>query len=129
MNKKIFQISKYIRENLQDPPTEEFICDEFRISECSLRKGFKQLFGQNLGGYGRKQRLKSAAELRVAKENSISIVAESVGFGNASRFAEALRNEFGMIPFRFRKLGKPLTGSSYTGCPVKSQGIKVRSFD
>ena len=51
MNKKIFQISKYIRENLQDPPTEEFICDEFRISECSLRKGFKQLFGQNLGGY------------------------------------------------------------------------------
>lgn len=112
MNKKIFQISKYIRENLQDPPTEEFICDEFRISEYSLRKGFKQLFGQNLGEYGRKQRLKSAAELLVATENSISIVAECVGFRNASRFAEAFRNEFGMNPFQFRKLGKPLTESS-----------------
>ena len=103
MNNKICQIGEYIRENLKNPPTEDFLCDEFTITEYSLRKGFKQIFGLNLGEYGRKQRMQSAADLLADTENPISLIAECVGFRNASRFAEAFRNEFGMNPFQYRK--------------------------
>lgn len=103
MSYKIFQIGEYIRQNLQSPPTREFLCEKFTITEYSLRTGFKKTFGQNVGEYSRRERMKSAAKLLTCTENSVSIIAECVGFRNASRFAEAFRNEFGMNPHEYRK--------------------------
>jgi AraC-like DNA-binding protein len=103
---KIFEISEYIRGNLQNLPTKELLCDKFTITDYALRKGFKQNFGLNIGEYCRKQRMKSAAKLLSDTENSISIVAECVGFRNPSRFAEAFRNQYGVNPFQFRQVVK-----------------------
>ena len=106
MSQKIFQISQYIRDNLRHPPTKELLCEKFTISDYALRKGFKQIFGLNIGEYSRKQRMKTAAKLLTRTENSISIVAECVGFRNSSRFAEAFRNQYGVNPFQFRQVIK-----------------------
>jgi AraC-like DNA-binding protein len=106
MSKKIIQISKYISENLSNPPTKELLCEKFTISDYALRKGFKQVFGLNIGEYGRKERIRISAKLLTRTEDSISIIAEWVGFRNASRFAEAFRNQYGLNPLQFRKVIK-----------------------
>ena len=37
---------------------------------------------------------------------TISTIGENVGFRNASRFAEAFRNQYGLNPFTFRSVIK-----------------------
>lgn len=103
MDQKIFQISQYIRNNLNNPPTKELLCEKFSISDYALRKGFKKLFSLNIGEYGRRERMKTAANLLCRTENSISVIGESVGFRNSSRFAESFRNQYGVNPFEFRQ--------------------------
>lgn len=106
VSQKIFKISKYMSDNLKNPPTKELLCEKFSISDYALRKGFKKLFSLNIGEYGRRERLKTAVHLLCRTEHSISIVGESVGFRNPSRFAEAFRNQYGVNPFQFRKIIK-----------------------
>ena len=106
MNQKIFQISKYLSDNLKNPPTKELLCEKFSISDYALRKGFKKLFRLNIGEYGRREKLKTAVNLLCRTENSISLVGESVGFRNPSRFAEAFRNQYVVNPFQFKKIIK-----------------------
>ena len=91
---KFLLIGEFIRENLFDPPSQEDLCEKFEVSEYGLRKGFKKTHGMNLGEYLRCQRMKAAARLLISTENSVSIVAECVGFRNSSRFAEAFRKEY-----------------------------------
>ena len=104
VNQKIFQISKYMSDNFKNPPTKELLCEKFSISDYKLRKGFKEIFGLNIGEYSRKKRIRTAAKLLSRTEHSISLVGESVGFRNPSRFAEAFRNQYGVNPFYFRKV-------------------------
>ena len=100
---KFLLIGEFIRENLFDPPTQEDLCQKFEVPEYGLRKGFKKTHGMNLGEYLRCQRMKTAARLLLSTENSVSIVAECVGFRNSSRFAEAFRKEYGVNPLHYRK--------------------------
>ncbi len=100
---KFLLIGEFIRENLFDPPSQEDLCEKFEVSEYGLRKGFKKTHGMNLDEYLRCQRMKTAARLLISTENSVSIVAECVGFRNSSRFAEAFRMEYGVNPLHYRK--------------------------
>lgn len=106
MSFKIFKIGEYIRKNLHDPPTKEMICDKFSITDYSLRKGFKENFGLNVGEYTRNQKIKTAARLLNNSDHLISTIAECVGFRNQSRFAEAFKDHYGLNPKLFRDVSK-----------------------
>ena len=106
MSFKIFKIGEHIRKNLQNPPTKEMICEKFRISDYSLRKGFKEHFGLNVGEYIRSQKIKTAARLLNDSDHLISTIAECVGFRNQSRFAEAFKSHYGLNPHLFRQVCK-----------------------
>lgn len=103
MSYKIFSIGEYIRTNLQNPPTKDMVCEKFRITDYSLRKGFKKHFGLNFGEYARNQRIKAAARLLISSDLLISTIAECVGFRNQSRFAEAFRKNYGITPKVYRE--------------------------
>ena len=102
MSYKIFQIAEFVRKNLQNPPTKEYLCGYFSITDYSLRKGFKQNFGMNVGEYIRTQRIKSAAKLLAGSDNLITSIATFVGFQNASKFAETFRRYYGVNPSDYR---------------------------
>lgn len=106
MSYKILQIGEHIRRNLQNPPTREMICEKFGITDYSLRKGFKENFGLNVGEYTRSQKIKTAARLLNNSDHLISTIAECVGFRNQSRFAETFKSHYGINPHLFRQTCK-----------------------
>jgi AraC-like DNA-binding protein len=109
MNEKIYLIRDYILRNPHNPPTNKLLCEKFTISDYALRKGFKRIFNNNIGEYGRKFRIREAAKLLINTDYTISTIGEYVGFSNASRFAEAFRNQYGLNPFSFRSVVKNST--------------------
>ena len=106
MCNKIYQIREYIDRNPNNPPTNKSICEKFMISDYELRKEFKRIFNHNIGEYGRKYRIRQAAKMLINTDYTISTIGENVGFRNASRFAEAFRNQYGLNPFTFRSVIK-----------------------
>ena len=114
MSYKIFKIGEYIRMNLNNPPTKEMICEKFSITDYSLRKGFKEIFGLSFGDYTRNQKVKTAARLLNNSEHLISTISECVGFRNQSRFAEAFKSQYGLNPKTFRDACK-VKGDNFYG--------------
>ena len=89
--------------DLANPPTQADLCEEVGLSEYRLRKGFREVFEASIGAYLRKKRMERAAEILRSEDWGISAIADEVGFLNASRFAEAFRNEFGVNPSDYRE--------------------------
>ena len=103
MRYKIFSIGEYLRMNLQNPPTKEMVCEKFSITDYSLRKEFKKIFGLNFGEYIRQQKVKTGARLLLSSDLQVSTISECVGFSNQSKFAVAFRNKYGISPNSFRQ--------------------------
>ena len=91
MSYKIFKIGEYIRMNLNNPPTKEMICEKFSITDYSLRKGFKEIFGLSFGDYTRNQKVKTAARLLNNSEHLISTILNVLDFATKADLLRHLR--------------------------------------
>lgn len=83
---------------IQQPPSIEGLARQVGLNECTLTKGFRQVFGQTVFGYLHDYRLDQARALVVQGEMKIAEIAAMVGFSNRSYFAAAFRKKFGLSP-------------------------------
>lgn len=73
------------------------------MSEPTLIRGFRRLFGMSPYAIFQRERM-HAARLRLQLEQaSVGVVATDLGYTNISHFAAAFRREFGMTPREFRE--------------------------
>ena len=79
------------------------LADKFGISATSLKNYFRGVYGQNLSVYLKDLRMEKAADLLVSTTQSVSEVAEQVGYLNQSKFAAVFKKHFGMSPLEYRK--------------------------
>lgn len=78
-------------------PLEQFLRGE-AISTVTFQTIFKQIYGRSPYAYLKHYRMNSAAvQLRESNE-SINQIALSLGYSNASKFARAFRDVFGVLP-------------------------------
>jgi AraC-like DNA-binding protein len=89
--------------NMKKPPTIKSLARNVGISESKLKKDFKSYYGTTIFGYLRDKRLEHAKNLLYNNQLTIYEVANSVGFTNASKFAVAFRNKYGVNPSDTRK--------------------------
>lgn len=83
-------------------PLEEFIEDE-NISMATFQAIFKQIYGDSPYAHLKKYKMNCAAvRLREQKE-SISQIALSLGYSNASKFSKAFQDVFGILPKDYRQ--------------------------
>jgi AraC-like DNA-binding protein len=84
--------------------TIERLAREVGVNEKQLKYGFRDLVGQPVHAYLTALRLDAAARL-LKQGVSVADVAVSVGFGNLSHFSKVFRENKGVSPSRFARLG------------------------
>lgn len=88
-------------------PLEQFLQGE-AISTVTFQTIFKQIYGRSPYAYLKHYRMNSAAvQLRESNE-SINQIALSLGYSNASKFARAFRDVFGVLPKDYRTAQKAI---------------------
>lgn len=88
-------------------PLEQFLRGE-AISTVTFQTIFKQIYGRSPYAYLKHYRMNSAAvQLRESNE-SVNQIALSLGYSNASKFARAFRDVFGVLPKDYRTAQKAI---------------------
>ena len=85
-------------DRLDHPPSLMELAQQVGLNDCTLKRGFRQVFGTTAFGYLYQQRMEQARILLASGEWSVSAVAELVGYGNVSAFSTAFRRKFGRSP-------------------------------
>lgn len=98
---RIHHAKEILLRNLENPPSLIELARKVGLNDCTLKRGFRLVFGTTVFGYLHHHRLEQARKLLVAGEISISKAARSVGFSSRSYFATAFRKKFGINPKEF----------------------------
>lgn len=102
---KIQEIAEWMMRNVSNPPSTQQMHEQLGFSEYRLRQGFLEVYGMTPARWFRSKRMQVAAKKLRETEDSVSMIAESVGYSNQSRFAESFRSEFGCSPLAYRNRG------------------------
>ncbi|MEM1145013.1 MAG: AraC family transcriptional regulator [Pseudomonadota bacterium] len=97
---KLEELRSRLIRNPQRPWKVEELSREFGVSSTTLRRQFRNAFGQTLGDYLRELRLLMAYEGMVEKGWSSSSAAYRIGYTHPSSFSHAFKERFGITPSR-----------------------------
>ncbi|MEM1242821.1 MAG: AraC family transcriptional regulator [Cyanobacteria bacterium P01_H01_bin.26] len=93
---------QYAREilvqRLCDPLSLADLARQAGLNECTLKRGFRQLFGTTVFGYLRDCRMQKAQALLQSPYMTIAQVARQVGYRNPEAFSTAFRRQFAINP-------------------------------
>lgn len=98
---RIHQARTILLERLDNPPSLMELARQVGLNDCTLKKGFRQVFGQTAFGYLHDYRLEQARQLLEERQLNISEIAQAIGFANRSYFAAAFRKKFGVTPRKY----------------------------
>jgi AraC-like DNA-binding protein len=94
--------AEFIAQQLEEPPTLAVLARQVGVSETTLKRGFRQIFGTTVFGYLRARRMEHARALLQSGEATVLEAAALVGYSNPSNFASAFRRQFGLNPKAFQ---------------------------
>lgn len=99
----IHQIHDYLLQNLDKRITIEELSNKFLMNSTTIKNVFKGVYGNSLAAHMKEHRLEHAATLLANTALSISHIAEAVGYSSQSKFTEAFREFYGLLPSEYRK--------------------------
>ncbi len=94
----IYQARDILISNFTNPPTLIALARQVKLNDCTLKKGFQQIFGTTVFGYLHNYRMERAKELLLDAKLTVNQVAQSVGYASRSAFMTAFRKKFGTSP-------------------------------
>ena len=95
---RVQQAAMILRSCLESPPCQTTLARQVGVSDRTLRRGFKQLFGTTVLGYLTEQRLLFAEKLLHDTSLSVTEVVHRCGYSNQGHFAAAFKRRFGITP-------------------------------
>ncbi|MCU0571178.1 MAG: AraC family transcriptional regulator [Oculatellaceae cyanobacterium Prado106] len=87
---------------LQNPLSLAQLARQVGLNECTLKRGFRQVFGTTAFDYLHHYRLEYAKQLLMTGEMTVAQVAQSIGFAR-NYFTKAFCQKFGYTPGAYRK--------------------------
>jgi AraC family transcriptional regulator, transcriptional activator of the genes for pyochelin and ferripyochelin receptors len=100
---RLYLARKILGDRLDNPPSLSNLARQIGLNECTLKRGFRQLFGTTVFGYLYQQRMEYARQLLLEGEMNVAQVSRMVGYASQSRFATAFRKKFGVNPKVFMR--------------------------
>lgn len=97
---------RYMETHLDEPLAIPALSRRACLSTTTFKEGFHRLYGLPVHTWLRQRRLERAAELLRGSPLSVLGVAQAVGYGSASQFTAAFRQQYGVTPARYRKMSK-----------------------
>jgi len=102
--RKLHHAREVLESRLAEPPSLLALSRIIGLNDFKLKKGFKACFGSTVFEYLREVRLNRAMAMLRNQEANVTEAAASVGYSNASAFAEQFCKRFGMKPSTVKKL-------------------------
>ncbi len=106
MSERINDICFYIELHLDEKITIEMLCQKFHLSSTSLKREFKNIYGQPIHSWILEKRMKKASELLKFSSMTILQVAQSVGYSGLSQFNVAFKKYYDCTPLKYKKMSK-----------------------
>lgn len=103
MLQRIKAIEQSLTGELRECPPLEAVAAQHNMSLTTLKKYFKNVYGMSPYAYLKYRRMEMAALLLQTTEHSIGSIALEVGYQNASKFAAAFTEQYGVSPREYRK--------------------------
>jgi AraC-like DNA-binding protein len=89
------KITEYLTTNL---PLIKKLSKEFLMSESTLKKHFRMVYGKNIYEYYLDKKMNLAMKMLSNEASSISHVAYSLGYDKVSGFSKAFKKMYGIVP-------------------------------
>lgn len=102
----IRQVHNYLQEHLSEKITIDQLARLFHVNATWLKAAFREVFGVSLAAHMKKHRLEAAEKMLLQTDKNLGEIAAAVGFGSQSRFAEAFRTQYGLLPSQYRRRKK-----------------------
>jgi AraC family transcriptional regulator len=99
---KVVGVIRYIQNNPGDELSIKALSERFNISYFHFHRIMRSALDEPLGNYINKVRLKASAKMIRDTGDSISEIAEKVGYNNVSSFSKSFSKEFGISPLEYR---------------------------
>ncbi len=97
-DERIRAAADILTEKMANPPTTSALARQVGVSESTLRRGFKSIFGLPPLQYLLRQRMTYARELLSSQSLDVSQAASHVGYANVSHFIICYKRLFGVTP-------------------------------
>jgi len=95
---RVYHAREVLASRLEDPPGLFDLAQQVGVSDRTLQRGFRDLFGTTVVGYLIQRRLDWAEQLLRQGNCTVAEAATRVGYGNMGHFAVAFRRRFGITP-------------------------------
>lgn len=99
------EVCAYLTARMDERITLDMLARAFHVSGTSIKNSFKAVYGTSLYAYIRAQKMQAAAKRLAETERSVLEIAGDFGYDNASKFAKAFRDAFGVTPGEYRRRG------------------------
>lgn len=99
----ISKVMEYIQNNYNQPITNELLSSISGYHQYHLNRLFMKHVGTSVHKYVLNIRINEAKKLLLTTEQSLSSIAEQVGFNNNTHFSNYFKQVIGISPLKFRK--------------------------
>ena len=99
----IKEVHHFLTQNLNQRYTIDELSKRYLINTSSLKEQFKAVYGMPIAAYMKEYRMKTAASMLRKTTDSVAQIAVSVGYESQSKFSNAFRDVFQMLPTQYRK--------------------------
>ena len=89
--------------NLAERVTIEELSRKYLMNTTTLKRCFKQVYGETIAAHMKKHRMEQAASLLLKTQNDIAAIAQAVGYESQSRFTAAFKETYGELPSEYRR--------------------------
>lgn len=94
----IYDVREILLKHLDNPPSLIELARQVGLNDCTMKQGFKQVFGTTVFGYLHHRRMELAYKLLIEGNMKVTEVAQTVGYASLPSFSNAFRKKFGVTP-------------------------------
>ena len=100
---KIRAIHEQITSNLQERVTIEELSKQYDMPATSMKKCFREIYGDSIYSYQKRYRMNVAANL-LMEDSKVEIqeIALKMGYENPGKFSSAFKSVMGVTPAKYR---------------------------
>lgn len=95
---KIMEARRIMEQTIDQPVTIRELSRKVAMNECYLKKGFKTLTGKTINEYQQELRISKARQLLRQEGQTVSDVANMLGYSSISHFSTAFKKATGLKP-------------------------------
>ena len=100
---RIHHAKEILTEQIDNPPLLLDLARQVGLNDCTLKRGFREVFGTTAFGYLHDYRLEQARQLLLENRFNVSEVAVQVGFGSCSYLSRVFRKKYGVSPKQYQR--------------------------